>query len=83
MNDHAYDISHLLEPDSIQVEVAVPRIVTAPRAVPATPKPKLSGPAAAQAALAAELMQAAAAHDALIEQFLRMNGNSSRDSYDS
>ncbi len=77
MNDHAYDISHLLESDSIQV---APRIVTAPRAVPAKPKP--IGLAEAQEAMARELMQAAALHDALVEQFLRLQGDASRDSYD-
>ena len=79
MNDHAYDISHLLEPDSIQVEVAAPRVVSAPRAVPTVPKPV--GPAAAQAALAMELMQCASVHDAFVQQFLRMDTTSSRDSY--
>lgn len=79
MNDHAYDISHLLEPDSIQVEVAARRTVSAPRAVPTAPKP--AGPAAAQAALATELMRYAAVHDAFVEQFLRMDTTGSRDSY--
>ena len=79
MNDHAYDISHLLESDSIQVDVAAPRMVSAPRAVPTAPKP--SGPAAAQAALAMELMQCALVHDAFVEQFLRMDATGSRDSY--
>ncbi|HWU75755.1 MAG TPA: hypothetical protein VN043_04575 [Rhodanobacter sp.] len=79
MNDHAYDISHLLESDSIQVEVATPRIVSAPRAVPSKPKPP--GPAAAQAALAMELMQCASVHDAFVEQFMRMDATATRDSY--
>lgn len=76
MNDHAYDISHLLESDPIQV---APRIVSAPRAVPDKPRP--ISLAEAQEAMARELMQAASLHDALVEQFLRMQGDASRDSY--
>jgi hypothetical protein len=79
MNDHAYDISHLLASDSIRVAVAASRIVSAPRAVSAAPKPP--GRAAAQTALALELMQCASVHDAFVEQFLRMDATGSRGSY--
>lgn len=79
MNDHAYDISHLLEAESAQVAVAAPRMVSVPSAVQATPKP--SGAVAPQTSMAMELMQCASVHDAFVEQFLRMDTTASRDSY--
>ncbi|TAM57413.1 MAG: hypothetical protein EPN49_14895 [Rhodanobacter sp.] len=66
MSDHAYDISYLLEAEMTTVEVPAAPVQKAP---PARPLP--SPVAAAQEVLARELMQAAAAHEALIEQYLR------------
>jgi len=66
MSDHAYDISHLLEAEMTTVDVPVARVQKTP---PAWPLP--SPVAAAQEALARELMQAATAHEALIQQYLR------------
>ncbi len=77
MNDLAYDISHLLEPEMAQVEAPTLRIAKAPRPVPAA-----SGALAAQEALARELLQVADAHEELIRQYLRMSGYSLQDSYD-
>ncbi|MEO9080042.1 MAG: hypothetical protein ABI268_12130 [Rhodanobacter sp.] len=77
MNDHAYDISHLLAPDALPA-VATPDIVSAPRASVGAPKP--SEPVSPQAALAMELMQGASVHDAFVDQFLRMDSDGSRDS---
>lgn len=69
----AYDISHLLDVDLPQADTPAPRAV---RAVPdAAATPPKSGVAAAQEALGRELMQAAPIHDALIQQFLRMRGD--------
>ena len=66
MSDHAYDISYLLESEMTTVEVPIARVQKAP---PARPLP--SPVAAAQEAMARELLQAATAHEALIEQYLR------------
>ncbi|MDE2307743.1 MAG: hypothetical protein KGJ97_05560 [Xanthomonadaceae bacterium] len=66
MSDHAYDISYLLDSEMTTLEVPIAREQKAP---PARPLP--SPVAAAQEAMARELMQAAAAHEALIEQYLR------------
>ncbi|MDE2156002.1 MAG: hypothetical protein KGJ32_08960 [Xanthomonadaceae bacterium] len=66
MSDHAYDISYLLESGMTTDEMPVARVQKAP---PAQPLP--SPVAAAQEALARELMQAATVHEALIQQYLR------------
>jgi len=66
MSDHAYDISYLLESEMTTVDMPVVREQKTP---PARPLP--SPVAAAQEALARELMQAATVHEALIEQYLR------------
>lgn len=76
MNDLAYDISHLLESEPSKTIVPDFRIA---RAVPAVPP--LVSVAAAQDALAQELLQAADAHEALIQQYLRMTDVAYRDSY--
>ena len=69
MNDHAYDISYLLESEQARVEVPDLRMV---RATPATPpKPSVAD---AQEAMAHELLQAAEAHEELIRQYLRFSG---------
>jgi hypothetical protein len=74
MNDHAYDISYLLESESARVEVPDLRMA---RAVPATPpKPPKPSVADAQEAMARELLQAAGAHEELIQQYLRFSGTS-------
>ncbi|HZX69639.1 MAG TPA: hypothetical protein VFE77_02375 [Rhodanobacter sp.] len=68
----AYDITHLLDVELPQADRPAPRVV---RAVPtAAVMPAPSSVPAAQAALARELMQAAPIHDALVQQFLRMRG---------
>ncbi|OOG42600.1 hypothetical protein [Rhodanobacter sp. C05] len=69
MTDHAYDISYLLESEPAKVETRDLRITKAPPVVPARPSV-----AAAQEALARELMQAAEAHEALIQQYLQISG---------
>jgi hypothetical protein len=74
MSDHAYDISHLLDLDDVKAEPRELRIVRTPPPVktpPAAPKP--DGVAEAQEALARELMESAAIHEALIEQYLRIS----------
>jgi len=66
MSDHAYDISYLLETEMTSVSAPA---VQAQKARPALPLP--SPVVVAQEALARELMQAAAVHEALIQQYLR------------
>ena len=65
--DMTYDISHLLDVELPTVGAAAPRVM---RAVPSTPAK--AGVTEAQEALARELMQYAAIHDALVQQYLRM-----------
>lgn len=77
MNDLAYDISHLLEPEMALAEAPTLRIA---KAAPAAPTP--AGVLATQDALARELMLADDTHEALIQQYLRMSGVSQRDSHD-
>ncbi len=72
MNEIAYDISHLVEDESHQADMATSRAVRAVSTVVA--KPVQSGVASAQETLARELMQSAAIHDALVQQYLRMSG---------
>ncbi|TPG11342.1 hypothetical protein EAH88_02035 [Rhodanobacter glycinis] len=76
MNDLAYDISHLLESEPFKT--SVPEFRTARVAYVAPP---VQSVAAAQEALAKELLQAAAAHEALIQQYLRMTDVAYQDSY--
>jgi len=76
MNDLAYDISHLLESEPFKTPA--PEFRTA-RVVAAVPP--VRSVAAAQEALAQELMQAADAHEALIQQYLRMTDVAYQDSY--
>jgi len=76
MNDLAYDISHLLESEPFKP--TVPEFRTA-RATPAAPP--VPTVAAAQEALAQELLQAAATHEAMIQQYLRMTDAGYRDTY--
>lgn len=64
MNDVAYDISYLLESEPAMAAAPVLRVAkVAPAAVP-------QGVAAAQAALARELLQVAEAHEEWIRQYL-------------
>lgn len=67
MIETAYDISYLLDAEPARVETPVSRVVAAPVRREPTP-------AEAQEALARELMQAAAIHEAMVQQFLRMYG---------
>lgn len=74
MNDHAYDISHLLDSEPFKIDVPDLPVTRMPiaRAVPAAPpKPSVVD---AQEAMARELMQAAEAHEELIRQYLRFSG---------
>lgn len=73
----AYDISHLLDVELPWVDAPAPRVVRAVMAAAPTPAP--SSVPAAQEALARELMQSAAIHDALVQQFLRMRGDTFRE----
>ncbi|GAB2534269.1 hypothetical protein [Rhodanobacter koreensis] len=75
MNDHAYDISYLLESESVVAEAPVPRIVKTPPV--ASRKPSVAD---AQEAMARELLLAADAHEELIQQYLRMGGSTLQDS---
>ena len=78
MNDIAYDISHLLDAESQQADAPAARVV---RAVPAvTTRAVRSGVSAAQEALARELIQCAPIHDAMVQQYLRMSGETFRES---
>lgn len=69
MSDLAYDISYLLECEPVRTEPREVRVAAAP---PVAPGP--SSLAATQEALARELLQADAAHEAMIQQYLRMAG---------
>ena len=76
MNDLAYDISHLLESEPFKPTVPEFRTVRVTPAAPPVPTV-----AAAQEALAQELLQAAATHEAMIQQYLRMIDVAYQDSY--
>lgn len=76
MNDLAYDISHLLESETLMAPAPVSRFVRAAPAVPAPPSL-----ADVQERLAQELLQSAGAHDALIRQYLSMTDENYRDTY--
>ena len=76
MNDIAYDITHLLDVELPQADA--PRFV---RAVSTVTRPTRSSVIEAQEALAHELIQCAPIHDAMIQQYLRMSGESFRESY--
>jgi hypothetical protein len=82
MSDHAYDISHLLDLDTIKAEPTELRIVRTPPPQPAAPaKPKQTSVAEAQDALARELLGASAIHEALIHQYLSFATDSGQDSH--
>lgn len=67
MIDNAYDISYLIDAEPVRVEMPAPRLVVAPvRSQPT--------PADVQEAMARDLMQSAAIHEAMVQQFLRMYG---------
>lgn len=76
MSELAYDISHL--PESEPFKTAAPDLRIAK--VPPVALPPLSV-AAAQEALARELLQAADMHEAMIQQYLRMTDAGYQDSY--
>ncbi|MCW8807657.1 MAG: hypothetical protein OQK79_06035 [Rhodanobacter sp.] len=69
MNDHAYDISYLLDSDSVDASELVSTLKKA--SPPAKPTVTL---ALVQDTMARELLQAAAVHDALVQQYLRISG---------
>jgi len=76
MNDFVYDISHLLESEPAPAVAPDSRIAKMSPAAPAPPSV-----AAVQDSMAQELLQAAEAHDALIQQYLRMTDDNYRDTY--
>jgi hypothetical protein len=76
MNDHAYDISYLLESEPARVDVPDLRMAKAAAAPP--PKPSVTD---AQEAMARELLQAAAAHEELIQQYLRFSSSGLQDCF--
>jgi hypothetical protein len=77
MNDHAYDISHLLDSEPAKVEAPELRIVrTPPPSSAAASIATVQSIAATQDAMARELMLVDVAHEALIQQYLRMSGYS-------
>jgi len=79
MNDHAYDISYLLESEPARVEVPDTRVTrAAPTTLPKPPKPSVAD---AQEAMARELLQAAEAHEELIRQYLRFSGSTVQESF--
>ncbi|WP_426702270.1 hypothetical protein ACPPVV_04470 [Rhodanobacter sp. Col0626] len=70
MSEHAYDITYLLDIEPVKLDVPERGTVRKPlAAVPASVS-------ALQEAMARELLQADEAHEALIQQFLRMAGQS-------
>lgn len=74
MSDHAYDISYLLDSETTTVEAPQLRVVKTP-----PPAPMAASLAEVQEAMARELMLADAMHEAMIQQYLRMNGQAFRD----
>lgn len=66
MNEHAYDISHLLDLEAVAPARPAPA-PAAMRSMPAATPPVDT----LEAALQRELQQAAAAHDALVAEYLR------------
>lgn len=70
MNDHAYDISYL-EAELIDAGLAPVRTIA--KAPPTTPS-RQATVAAAQEAMARELLQAAEVHEAMIQQYLGISG---------
>ncbi|MEP6896941.1 MAG: hypothetical protein ABI870_00290 [Rhodanobacter sp.] len=82
MTDHAYDITHLLESELAKIDAPELRIVRTPPPRPAAPVASaIAGVAAAQEALARELMLASDVHEALIQQYLRISSNGIGDAF--
>jgi hypothetical protein len=76
MNDDAYDISHLLESDWVKIDVPERQMAKAPPAAP-----RQSAVAAAQEAMAQELLMVAEVHEELIKQYLRISDGASEDPF--
>lgn len=74
MSDQAYDISHLLAQDAAASAAPSLRIVGTPPTVRSA-APAAADVASAQDKLARELLQSAPMHEALIQQYLRMTGD--------
>ena len=81
MNDIAYDISHLFDVELQQTAAPGLRAVRADCIAAATTPPALSI-TTAQEALARELLQSAPIHEEMIQQYLRMRGESFREACD-
>lgn len=80
MNDIAYDISHFFDVERQRVAAPESRAVKAvPTVVAKLPPPSI---AVAQDALAHELMQSAPIHEEMIQQYLRMCGDTFREAGD-
>ncbi|MEO5813247.1 MAG: hypothetical protein ABIU96_05010 [Rhodanobacter sp.] len=73
MNTQAYDISHLSAQEST---ASVPRNL---RVVAARPAAPAAAATTAHEELAGELMQSAAIHEALIQQYLRISRDTGAD----
>jgi thiamine kinase-like enzyme len=71
MNDLAYDISPLFESEMIELDGRHFRSAKAPAPVPC----RASNLEALQEAMARELLQEGDAHEAFIQQYLRMAGD--------
>lgn len=74
MNELAYDLNYLIDSDSAE-PAAPPRVATM------APAPSPANVAGAQEALARDLLQAAATHEALIQQYLRFSGAPAQDAF--
>jgi hypothetical protein len=77
MNDHAYDISYLLESELVKADVPEPLVAKAPP----PPVSRQSAVVAAQEALARELLEIGGAHEELIRQYLRFSSASVQDPF--
>lgn len=78
MNDHAYDISYLLESELVKADVPELRVAKAP---PPAAVSRQSAVVAAQEALARELLEIGGAHEELIQQYLRFSSGSVQDPF--
>lgn len=77
MNELAYDINYLIDSESAEPVAPLRVASTTPAAVAPSP----ANVAGAQEALARELLQAAATHEALIQQYLRFSGGPSQGAF--
>lgn len=81
MNDHAYDISHLLEFEPAKADLPDLPVTRMPVAKVPPPVSRQSAVAAAQEAMAQELLKVAEVHEELIQQYLRFSNGSLQDPF--